>query len=473
MASLAEMAAQSNQIAQQNNPNFAALNTIVQGRAIPLNGFSDFLQKTIEPARQRQHEASENLLNRQHTSSENLLNRQHLSAENEQNRRHNIALENSRNSLAKDLETFRHNYNKDLLKLQHSNTLAINDRSQNDMLERLAFQHRLDLNNKDYDAKRKDELYRRALEEQYYGLGGYKNVSDMSNEELQQRNYTLGQRQQQSNPTTSSAPNFSKASENSSDPSSSTIHSQPSTLDLPPLNVSGRITVDDLLQISQRYPYLSQTKEGRDFLNRLEQTINNNPEDRSALEPFLKELQSGKIPLVAPITKADQTPYKPLQPIDEQIASNITNSMPFGWAVPNWAMRSLINGTDFGVNALKNQVNDLGFYFPRQQEKNYDGLFGGVSRAYDNYTQANTYKDLIEEYEPIYDYIKQNDMKRIQISPNDQINNYAKKAIAQRVGLPDPFYVQAYTDHYGNITFIANGQMFEVDNKGNVSEVEL
>ena len=118
MASLAEMAAQSNQIAQQNNPNFAALNTIVQGRTIPLNGFSDFLQKTIEPAKQRRHEASENLLNRQHTSSENALNRQHQSAENEQNRRHNLALENLRNNLAKDLETFRHNYNKDLLKLQ-------------------------------------------------------------------------------------------------------------------------------------------------------------------------------------------------------------------------------------------------------------------------------------------------------------------------------------------------------------------
>lgn len=473
MASLAEMAAQSNQIAQQNNPNFAALNTIIQGRTIPLNGFGDFLQKTIEPARQRRHEASENLLNRQHTSSENLLNRQHLSAENEQNRRHNLDLENLRNSLAKQLEADRHRNAIDLSERQHKNTLEINDRSHGNQKDLLNLQHSLDLAKKDYDKNTKNELYRLALIEQNRGLGGYRDLSNMSNDQILQSNYTLGQRQQQSNPTTTSAPDFSKVSENSSDPSSSTNYKQSSSLDLPPHNLSGRITVDDLLQISQRYPYLSQTKEGRAFLNRLEQAINNNPEDRSALEPFLKELQSGKIPLVAPITKADQTPYPELKPIDEQIVSSVKNSMPLGEIVPDFVISPIINGMDFTANAAKNQARDLGFYLPRQQEQNYNGFFGGIRKAWDNFTQINEIKDLIDEYRPIYNYIQQMDMKPVQISPNDQINNFAKKVIAQRVGLPDPLYVQAYRDHYGKLTFVANGQMFEVDNKGNVSEVEL
>lgn len=56
MASLADLAAQSNAIAQQNNPEFAALNTIVQSRVMPFQNLGEFVQNTLEPERNRQHQ---------------------------------------------------------------------------------------------------------------------------------------------------------------------------------------------------------------------------------------------------------------------------------------------------------------------------------------------------------------------------------------------------------------------------------
>lgn len=56
MANLSDLAAQSNTIAQQNNPEFAALNTIIQSRVIPYEGFGKFVQDTLEPERNRQHQ---------------------------------------------------------------------------------------------------------------------------------------------------------------------------------------------------------------------------------------------------------------------------------------------------------------------------------------------------------------------------------------------------------------------------------
>ena len=55
MASLSDLSVASNQVAQQNNPEYAALNQIVQSRVIPFEGFSDFVHKAIEPEKQRQH----------------------------------------------------------------------------------------------------------------------------------------------------------------------------------------------------------------------------------------------------------------------------------------------------------------------------------------------------------------------------------------------------------------------------------
>ena len=56
MASLSDLAVQSNAVAQQNNPEFAALNTIVQSRTMPFNGFGEFIRNTLEPERNRQHQ---------------------------------------------------------------------------------------------------------------------------------------------------------------------------------------------------------------------------------------------------------------------------------------------------------------------------------------------------------------------------------------------------------------------------------
>ena len=56
MTSLADLAAQSNAIAQQNNPEFAALNTIVQSRVMPFQNLGEFVQSTLEPERNRQHQ---------------------------------------------------------------------------------------------------------------------------------------------------------------------------------------------------------------------------------------------------------------------------------------------------------------------------------------------------------------------------------------------------------------------------------
>ena len=56
MANLSDLAVQSNSIAQQNNPEFAALNTIVQSRVMPFQNLGEFVQNTLEPERNRQHQ---------------------------------------------------------------------------------------------------------------------------------------------------------------------------------------------------------------------------------------------------------------------------------------------------------------------------------------------------------------------------------------------------------------------------------
>lgn len=75
MASLADLAAQSNQVAQQNNPEFAALNAIVQSRVIPYEGFGKFVQETLEPERNRQHQKQ--------LQDQEFKNQQKLQADNE------------------------------------------------------------------------------------------------------------------------------------------------------------------------------------------------------------------------------------------------------------------------------------------------------------------------------------------------------------------------------------------------------
>ena len=467
MASLAEMAAQSNQIAQQNNPNFAALNTLVQGRTIPLNGFSDFLQKTIEPAKQRRHEASENLLNRQHTSSENLLNRQHQSAENEQNRRHNLDLENLRNKLAKDLENYRHNNNKELVNLRHDNDLVLNDRNQKDMLERLILQHRLGLDDKDYDAKRQDELHSRQLKEQYAGSGGLDDPTQMDDIELQRRLYTLNR--PQTNTQTTPALDFSKVSDGSSP--ESTLPKQPSILDLPTYNKSGSVTVDNLLKIGQLYPYLYETPKGRDFMDRVVQTYNNNPDNRLALVPLLKEIQSGKIPLMAPIKEADRTPYPELQTPSEETNAKINMSWknlgPIGRIGSYFA-----EGSPEAANVAKNAAMKYGYAPEREIARNYNGLLGAAKKWLHNKEIVEKANNYIEQFKPIYKYLQQKNMKRVNISPNDQVNQQARIIIANMLGLSSPFDVQVFRGNYGPLTFVADGQMFEVGENGEVFKVE-
>ena len=56
MASLADLATQSNAVSQQNNPEFAALNTIIQSRVMPFQNLGEFVQNTLEPERNRKHQ---------------------------------------------------------------------------------------------------------------------------------------------------------------------------------------------------------------------------------------------------------------------------------------------------------------------------------------------------------------------------------------------------------------------------------
>lgn len=75
MASLSDLAAVSNQVAQQNNPEYAALNQIVQSRVMPFEGFGKFVQETLEPERNRQHQKQ--------LQDQNFKNQQKLQADNE------------------------------------------------------------------------------------------------------------------------------------------------------------------------------------------------------------------------------------------------------------------------------------------------------------------------------------------------------------------------------------------------------
>lgn len=467
MASLAEMAAQSNQIAQQNNPNFAALNTIIQGRTIPLNGFGDFLQKTIEPARQRRHEASENLLNRQHTSSENLLNRQHLSAENEQNRRHNLDLENLRNKLAKDLENYRHNYNKELVNLQHSNAVDLNSRNQNNELEKLGYQYYLDLAGKFHDERRQDDLHNRQVDDQYILLGGRNDPATMTPLQKRQAIYSL---KNQPSTTQSSQTNIITVPDFKENRTTETraLSTNQGLLINPPTSVGGKITVQDLPNLATLYPNLSTTPEGRAFLSEVNEALITNRENIQALQPLVDRFNRGELPLLPPVPKYTDFYSIPKDPNAVRLDKTLGTASTI---VPDFAKKQIqfLLGNPM---LSRNEARKDGIALPRLETKQYHkNLWGDLQRMADNYELNKQLASRYEEAELAQHALGKMGASRFYVSPNDNVLNEARRAISDKLGIYDPEAVLTFVDGNGSFVFAVNGHIFRMNN-GTVHEVE-
>lgn len=402
MASLSDLSVASNQIAQQNNPEYAALNQIVQSRVMPYEGFGKFVQETLEPEKKRQHD-------------------------------------------------------KDLLGQQYKYNKKLNDDA----------------------AKRDADKYRRKLEDMYLlQYGGLRDVKTMDNDALR---IAINARQQQQlvkNPYTAS-PTSTVSYENGqytipTMPQSGGIYdtnARMSNLDNAPLNKSGRLVVRDLYNANKIYPYLSQTNKGREFLARLETAIETNPDDPRALLPFLKELQTGNIPLTPEIRDYDNTPYKELKTHEELVEKAVENDV-FG-SIPTSAFgRFVASGTRLGAEDAEREAMKYGYVPKRQKEVEGDGIFDNIKRWFSNRKRYSAANEYMENFEPTYDFMMEKDIRPIQTPPTDQYTSAIKATIAKSLGLPSRNLVQAGIDPEGNLIFVANGQLFTVDDNGFVYRME-
>lgn len=401
MASLSDLSVASNQVAQQNNPEYAALNQIVQSRVIPFEGFSDFVHKAIEPEKQRQH--------------------------------------------ARDMLSQQYKYNKKLA---------------------------------DDDAKRGQDTYRRNLEDIYQlQLGGKEDVTKMDLNRLRQaiydRNYDVttnyGANGQFPLPGSNniSTPITRSANGEYSVPNmqqSSGIYgpqARISQLDIPTLNNSGRIGLEHLRQINKLYPYLSQTDEGRNFLMRLEHAINSNRDNMKALLPFLDEINSGNIPLVAPTREADLTPYKKMRTHEEDLDKYISNS-PLNLFGLGRIGGYISTGTDEGVNDAIRTAMKYGYTPTRREEFDDDGMFSGFKRWIRNREEYNKANEYMENFKPTYKFMKERNIDPILPAQTDQYTQQIKTNIAKMLGLSSPQFVQVGRNNFGDLVFVADNQMFTV-----------
>lgn len=401
MASLSDLSVASNQVAQQNNPEYAALNQIVQSRVIPFEGFSDFVHKAIEPEKARQH--------------------------------------------AKDMLGQQYKYNKKLA---------------------------------DDTAKRGQDNYRRNLEDIYQlQLGGKEDVTKMDLNRLRQaiydRNYDVttnygadGQfplpgANNISTPVTRfangeySVPNMQQ---------SGGVYGPQARIslkDVPTLNDSGRIGLEHLLQINKLYPYLSQTNEGRNFLMRLEHAINTNRDNMKALLPFLDEINSGNIPLVAPTREADLTPYKKLRTHEEDLDKYISES-PLNLFGLGGIGGYLSTGTDEGVNDAIRTAMKYGYTPTRREEFDDGGMFAGFKRWIRNREEYNKANEYMENFKPTYKFMKERNIDPILPAQTDQYTQQIKTNIAKMLGLSSPQFVQVGRNNFGDLIFVADNQMFTI-----------
>lgn len=395
MTSLADLAAQSNAIAQQNNPEFAALNTIIQSRVMPFQGFGEFVQNTLESRRNRQHQKQ---------------------------------------------------------------------------LQEQAFknQQKLDADN-----------YRRSLEHEADLQGINADFSKMSNSDL--RKGLFAQMVKQTPQTSAPLPQFSNMN------SGNVIEKQgfwsklnpfgnnqarTAGTDVPTMNASGRIAEQDLPNINKLYPHLSRTEQGRDFLRRVEQTYNANPYNLGALTPLLQELQSGTLELVPQNRTIDRSPYKGLKDSTDQAWDAVQGNSPWLQNLimsPGHAIGiGLANLTDSGANSAEIEAARYG-YVPTRREEN-TGIFKPFKDWMTNRERVDAANEYIENFKDTYKFMKERGIEPLQTSPNDQVTESYKEQLARKLDLPSTQFIQTGVDGFGQLTLVADGRLFIVDEAGNIFE---
>lgn len=244
--------------------------------------------------------------------------------------------------------------------------------------------------------------------------------------------------------------------------------------DLPTMNASGRLALENLRDINKMYPYLSSTNEGRDYLARLEQAYNANPDNLAALQPFLDEARSGKIPLVAPIGQKVADTYKKPQTYDESIMENLPWYGYVGYPLAR-LMADLQSNTDDYATQSENAARKMGFVPPRREEVG-NGLFSFIERWKQNRARTKAANDYVENNRDNYvKNILQQGYDPMQTSVDDQVMQQNKLEVAQYIQntYNEPIKsqdVQVAKDKDGNIILQAMGHIFYLGRDGFIRE---
>lgn len=460
MAGLSELLVQNDQIAQQNNPNFAALNAAVLGQFAPYEGFGEFVQKTLEPFRQRAHTSQENLLNRQHTSSENLLSRQHDAAQNDLTRKHQ-ALENKlahERTLARDAVLNTYNTARD--NAAHGRALELNQKQHDYNKDLYKYQT-------DIEQQKQNNLRRLNLENMYVARGGTKDPKTMTDLELQQANYSLSNQPGSTQPlqtNTGAVPDFKENSTTETGASGS----DQGLLINPPTSVGGSITVDDLPNLAEKYPYLSSTPEGRAFLAEVKAALINNRENIQALQPLVDRFNSGEFSLRPSIPEYTASFNVPKNSDKVRWKNSIGN---WDLIIPDF-IEDRIRYMIGNPNLTAAEAREYGISTPRQETQEYaDNFIGYAQKGIDNYIRNQLADYNYKKAEQAFKALGRMGAKQIDVSPNDNVLNEARRNISAKLGIYDPEAVLTFVDGNGSFVFTVNGHLFRMNN-GLVYEVK-
>lgn len=245
--------------------------------------------------------------------------------------------------------------------------------------------------------------------------------------------------------------------------------------DLPTMNASGRLSLENLRDINKMYPYLSSTNEGRDYLARLEQAYNANPDNLAALQPFLDEARSGRIPLVAPIGQKVADTYKKPQTFDESVMENLPWYGYAGYPLAR-LMATLQGNTDDYATLSENAARKMGFVPPRREEVG-NGLFSFIKRWKQNRARTDAANKYVAENRDKYTSdILQQGYDPIQTNTNDQVMQQHKVDIAQYIQntYNEPVKsqdIQVSRDADGSLILTAMGHNFKVNRNGDLVEL--
>lgn len=304
------------------------------------------------------------------------------------------------------------------------------------------------------------------LKIQYALLGGTKDPTNLSDYDIASYIHTL-QNPKQPSTTSPSLQGLNTIEGNYDVP---TIiekdDSRISQLDLPTYNAKGRLTLDDLQYLGQRYPYMSRTPEGRNMLQRIETTINNDPENRKALLPLLHELNNGKIQLIPPLQEADRSPFKLPDTVEDSMYKDFSNMRRTNPNIPKWTDPTyqweswIASHTDVAAEDAENYAKQFGYIPPIRQESS--GLTGYVKDLWNNNTRFNDADDYMKKFKKTYASMKNLGIERFEPNRNDQVTNEYRARLAKELGLASAFDVIPLQDNYGRLYLLSDNVVYQV-----------